>query len=130
MPKSMHFLEILENHDFRRKIKVVRSGGAREAEGSVRGVAVAGPETRGMLGMLSLMPIRIFMGAGGPNRFIRGCANLLFLCANLFVLYKIPIKTVICIHQKNTKLYRDVFNQENKDVLFWRSRDFGDFDGL
>ena len=47
------------------------SGGAREAAGSVRGVAVGGPEAGGMPGMLPVMSIPIFMGPGGPYRFYR-----------------------------------------------------------
>ena len=43
------------------------AGGAREAAGSVRGVAVGGPEAGGLLGMLSVMSIPIAMSSIGPQ---------------------------------------------------------------
>ena len=44
----------------------VAAGGARDAAGSVCGVAVGGPEAGGMLGMLSVMYVPIIMSIGGP----------------------------------------------------------------
>ena len=43
------------------------AGRAREAAGSVRGVAAGGPEAGGLLGMLSVMSIRIPMSSRGPQ---------------------------------------------------------------
>ena len=43
------------------------AGRAREAAGSVRGVAAGGPEAGGLLGMLSVMSIPIPMSSRGPQ---------------------------------------------------------------
>ena len=43
------------------------AGGAREAAGSVRGVAVGGPEAGGLLGMLSGMSIPIAVSSRSPQ---------------------------------------------------------------
>ena len=73
-----------ENHDFSRfsgnpwfeqlsvhpgwsaAARSTAAGGAREAAGSVRGVAVGGPEAGGLLGMLSGMSVSILMSSRGP----------------------------------------------------------------
>ena len=45
----------------------MRSGGAREAAGSVRGVAVGGPEAGGLLGMLFGMSLPILVSSRCPQ---------------------------------------------------------------
>ena len=47
--------------------RFMAAGRTREAAGSVRGVAVGGPEAGGLLGMLSVMSIPIPMSSRGPQ---------------------------------------------------------------
>ena len=69
--KNHGFLENLGHFRSIQGGRLLAAGWAREAAGSVRGVAVGGPEAGGMLGMLSVMSVVIYMGPRGPQTDFR-----------------------------------------------------------